>query len=707
MTGSSQTQIHLRIWLADLTYTQQTVAADVIPQAIGGIATFAQANLPLYHPIRVFKYPEKLIAAIERDGYPDIIGFSNYIWNHNLSYRFCETVKVSSSSTVTVMGGPNYPIIVEEQDEFLRAYPAIDFYVPKEGEVAFCELVQAIAETHGDLDAVRSGGIKSVHFIHGNSAITNTEAALRLRDLSVVPSPYTTGLMDEFFDGVLMPIIQTNRGCPFSCTFCVEGTRYYNKVHRNTSQKIHEELDYIGRRMSEVRESGGRNDLFIADSNFGMYREDMETCHRLAETRAEYGWPEYINVATGKNQKERVLEASRVIDGALRLSGSVQSLDPDVLANIKRSNISADGLMDLALSASEVGANSYSEVILALPGDSREKHYRTVQTVIEAGFTNIYLFQLMLLPGTEMATLEARRRYAMDIRYRVLPRCYGSFTLSNQDIVAAEIEEICVGNDTLSFDEYLECRRMHLIVTIFYNDSVFLSLLKLIRVLQLSPWRWIEFLLVETDAPTDLSDLFRSFREATVAELWEDKDDLLRFVRKPGVVDKLISGEIGNNLLFVHKTRAITEYALSLATIVKNATTRLLEHHNLASAETRAFVREAALYHQLRMTNLFTDQDETPQGDFTYDIQSFLNDPEPTKITDYLFESPQRVGFVLEADQRDVIERFLQIYGDTPVGIGRILSKVHTKQLMRRSSLDIKTHHTLTPLSVQISGLQN
>ena len=73
-----------------------------------------------------------------------------------------------------------------------------------------------------------------------------------------------------------------------------------------------------------------------------------------------------------------MLEASRLIDGALRLSGSVQSLDPEVLENIKRANINADGLMDLALRASEVGANSYSEIILALPGDSKVKHFKTV-----------------------------------------------------------------------------------------------------------------------------------------------------------------------------------------------------------------------------------------------------------------------------------------------------------------------------------------
>lgn len=46
------------------------------------------------------------------------------------------------------------------------------------------------------------------------------------------------------------------------------------------------------------------------------------------------------------------------MNGALRLSGSVQSLDPDVLKNIKRSNISLESLVEMALEAQEAGANT-------------------------------------------------------------------------------------------------------------------------------------------------------------------------------------------------------------------------------------------------------------------------------------------------------------------------------------------------------------
>jgi len=80
--------------------------------------------------------------------------------------------------------------------------------------------------------------------------------------------------------------------------------------------------------------------LQIADSNFGMYAHDLEVCDVVAEVRRRLGWPGTIEVSTGKNRKERVLEAVRRTEGAMRFGPALQSTDPTTLANIKRSNIS-------------------------------------------------------------------------------------------------------------------------------------------------------------------------------------------------------------------------------------------------------------------------------------------------------------------------------------------------------------------------------
>ena len=51
--------------------------------------------------------------------------------------------------------------------------------------------------------------------------------------------------MDKFFDGKLSPMLETNRGCPFTCTYCHEGHSLITKVNYFSIERVFAELDYI------------------------------------------------------------------------------------------------------------------------------------------------------------------------------------------------------------------------------------------------------------------------------------------------------------------------------------------------------------------------------------------------------------------------------------------------------------------------------
>ena len=72
----------------------------------------------------------------------------------------------------------------------------------------------------------------------------------RVMNLAEIPSPYLSGRLDSFLDGKLLPIIQTNRGCPFSCTFCTEGQSYWSKVKVKPKEVVAGEISYISEKMS-------------------------------------------------------------------------------------------------------------------------------------------------------------------------------------------------------------------------------------------------------------------------------------------------------------------------------------------------------------------------------------------------------------------------------------------------------------------------
>src|SRR5262245_22215453 len=112
-------EMSTRVWLCDLSYTQQVVSSEVMPAAVGEIATYCESHISPPPSMRLFKYPEKLIAAL-RTEQPRVIGFSNYVWNARLSYRIAEAIKAKFPDTIIVMGGPNFPTGPDHQLLFLR-----------------------------------------------------------------------------------------------------------------------------------------------------------------------------------------------------------------------------------------------------------------------------------------------------------------------------------------------------------------------------------------------------------------------------------------------------------------------------------------------------------------------------------------------------------------------------------------------------------
>lgn len=139
---------------------------------------------------------------------PDLIAFSSYIWNIKTVLSIAEKIKTANPMIKILLGGPEVSF---NQREVLSENSFVDFISSGEGEKSVPLLISAlINETDTD--------IKGISYRKGESIIINEGEVLSADD---IPSPYC----EEYFASLKNRIayIESSRGCPFNCAFCLSG----------------------------------------------------------------------------------------------------------------------------------------------------------------------------------------------------------------------------------------------------------------------------------------------------------------------------------------------------------------------------------------------------------------------------------------------------------------------------------------------------
>ena len=139
------------------------------------------------------------------------------------------------------------------QKSFFKDFPYFDIYIPDDGEIGFSNVIEKALECN--IDEIRTNVLQSPIegcIIKNNGGVLlYSFANTRIKKLDDIPSPYLSGMLDQFFDENLIPMIQTNRGCPFTCTFCTDGRDSVNQVNRFSKERIKEEIEYIAKHVKK------------------------------------------------------------------------------------------------------------------------------------------------------------------------------------------------------------------------------------------------------------------------------------------------------------------------------------------------------------------------------------------------------------------------------------------------------------------------
>ena len=240
-------------------------------------------------------------------------------------------------------------------------------------------------------------------------------------------------------------MIETNRGCPFSCAFCNWGSATVSKVNRFSLDRVYADLEYIGERVQD-------NDaLLVADANFGILSRDLEIAEKIQSLWKRRHYPSHIFLWHTKNASHRTIEIGKILGKKVRFLMAVQSLNPEVLENIKRSNIKLEAYEKIATHARENDLLTASDLIIGLPGEDLASIKRSLDILYRRGIDKVDLFTLILIPGTELYSRSVRERFGMKTMHRLANGC----VLDIDGETVAEVEEVVVETNTLSFDDNL------------------------------------------------------------------------------------------------------------------------------------------------------------------------------------------------------------------------------------------------------------
>jgi len=329
----------------------------------------------------------------------DIVAFSTYVWNHNYNYELARQVRRLNPECLIIFGGPE-PAVTDPA--LFEKNPFMDIVIKLEGEITFTNILRAYHQ--GAFDHIP--GL----LINKHGQVVDTGDPERISDLDQIPSPYLSGVFDQIIadnpEVEWNATLETNRGCPFACTFCDWGSLTYNKVKKFNLDRVFAELDWMGQHRCGF--------VSITDANFGAFIErDSLIVDKIIQVQECYRYPTSFSVAWAKNQKREVVSlVRRLIDSPMKNQGltlSVQSLDLDVLENIKRRNMEDNNLREVFELCAQQNVPTFTEIILGLPGETLESWKENFWKLFRLGnHTGVTINHAQLLENSEMNLLQKR-----------------------------------------------------------------------------------------------------------------------------------------------------------------------------------------------------------------------------------------------------------------------------------------------------------
>ena len=411
------------------------------PYSIAMLVAYLKQNKKLDDSFdfkKSFIFRDKIDQYINECTDADILLCSCYTWNWEITLHTAKEIKKNNPNCLVIFGGPQVPSLSEN---FFKNNSFIDILVHGEGELILSNIFQEYLNKKNYLDIK---GIETKDF--------RNSPEQRL-DENNLPSPYLTNLIWELVDKndseSWAVNWETNRGCPYGCTFCDWGYAAFNKTNRYDEEKLYEEIDWFSKNKLTYIE--------CCDANFGIFQErDLLIARKLKESALNTGYPKFFHSAWAKASSDKVIPIAKELQtgGLLRdVTLALQSLDAETLKIVKRANLKFDQFSHLTKAFQDNGIPTYSEIIRGLPGETLESFKNGLEIIMADGnISTLYIYNCAIYVNAPMNNPSYREQYK--IKTTKSPLYTSHVIVPENDIV--EYEYVVTSTSSFTFDELKE-----------------------------------------------------------------------------------------------------------------------------------------------------------------------------------------------------------------------------------------------------------
>lgn len=388
-------------------------------------------DLPYESKIREFSIndrEERILKEIIEEK-ADVVAFSTYIWNVEIVSRVANLIKLVSSQTEILYGGPE---VSYDSKDFMEKNIG-EYLIEGEGEKTYRDFVKY------KLGLKELSDIKGLYYRKNDEIIFNGPRPLMNMDEIVFPYEEDEDLNNKivYYEG--------SRGCPFRCKYCLSSTTHGVRFH--SIERTLEELNFFIKKGVRLVKFVDRT--FNCNHKYSMAIWDFLI---KADTNTKF----HFEISADILKEEEIELLRKAPKGRFQFEVGVQTTNDNVLKNINRFVNFSDIKEKVEELLSINNINQHLDLIAGLPGEDYKSFVKSFNDVHSIKPEEIQLGFLKLLKGSDMR----RDAHLYNMKYSPYP--------------PYEI----LSTDKISYDEIQILKRVEAVVDKYYNSQKFNTILE-------------------------------------------------------------------------------------------------------------------------------------------------------------------------------------------------------------------------------------